>query len=141
MRLLCSVLLLFCVNVRAGGSPDLTLGAAEALLRYVATVPPLVDEQGSICIKINGQKAPLDFIDRQKGTSLHIVACGSAGSAGLVTQIPIGEPKIGPDGDYQVSFGYFVNGDEIVAGKAMSAFMRLDQEGWHVLRLQGGVWL
>ena len=29
--------------------------------------------------------------------------------------------------------------DVTVAGKAMFAFMRQDQQGWHVVRLQGGV--
>ena len=66
---------------------------------------------------------------------MHIVECGTA--AGLITQIPIGEPRIHTDGNYEVCFGYFADADEIVAGKAMFAQMRLDQQGWQVLRLQG----
>jgi hypothetical protein len=136
MRPLLSALLLFALNVHATEAPEQTIGAAEALLRYIAQQPPLINATSSVCIKIDGQEAPLDLKARLKNTNLRIVPCGSDGFA---TQIPISDPKLESDGNYRLFFGYFPDAREVVVGKTMWAFMRLDERGWHVLRVQGSV--
>jgi hypothetical protein len=99
MRPLLSALLLFALNVHATEAPEQTIGAAEALLRYIAQQPPLINATSSVCIKTDGQEAPLDLKARLKNTNLRIVPCGSDGFA---TQIPISDPKLESDGNYRL---------------------------------------
>jgi hypothetical protein len=138
MRFLVSILLFFSINASASEPREATYAAAEALLRYITTVSPLADEKFPVCIKLDGVQASATFIERLKNTSLRIVACGSGG---VVTRIPIDGPVLGADGNYQVVFGYYIDSDSDsqARGKMMFAFMRQDQRGWHVIRLQGGV--
>ncbi len=136
MRFFISVLLLFSTSAHANDTHEAEFAAAESLLRYVAVKPPLADDKFPVCLIVNGEPAPETFIDRLKDTNLHIISCGSGS---LATRIPISVPKRSSDGEYQVTFGYYIDRDLAVQGKLMLAYMRQDQQGWHVLRLAGGV--
>ena len=112
-------------------------GVAEALLRYEAHSSPSSLE-GNICITVEGKAVSEAFSERLKDENFHIVPCG--GGAGLVTRIPIGKPQSQPDGNYLVTFGYYLDcGDGCVQGQLMFASMSNGSAGWQVIRVQGGV--
>ena len=136
MRRLALTLVLLASSAHSAAPNETTLAAAETLLRYVAASDPLGDSTSSVCITLNGQEASPEFVQRLKGTNLRIVPCGGD----MVARIPIGEPQLESDGNYQVAYGYFLDcGEGCVQGKHMFAHMHHGVEGWQVLRIQGGV--
>ena len=133
MRRLALTLVLLASSAHSAAPNETTLAAAETLLRYVAASDPL---GGSVCITVSGQEASSEFVQRLKGTNLRIVPCGGD----MVARIPIGEPQLESDGNYQVSYGYLLDcGEGCVQGKYMFAHMHHGVEGWQVLRIQGGI--
>jgi len=136
MRRLALTLVLLDSSAHSAAPNETTLAAAETLLRYVAASDPLGDSKSSICITVGGQEASSEFVQRLKGTNLRIGPCGGD----MVARIPIGEPQLEPDGNYQVAYGYFLDcGEGCVQGKQMIAHMHHGAEGWEVLRVQGSV--
>ena len=136
MRRLALVLVLLASSAHSAAPNETTLAAAEALLRYVAASDPLGDSESSVCITVSGQEASSEFVQRLKGTNLKIVSCGGD----MVARVPIGEPQLESDDNYQVPYGYFLDcGEGCIQGKHMIAHMHHGAKGWEVLRVQGSV--
>ena len=136
MRTLALLLLVFAASARSA-EPNEAFDAAEALIRYAATSSPLVDEKPDICLTVEGEKNLQPLLARLQDVNLHIVPCG--GKA-IVTHLSISRPRQEPDGNFRVSYGYFIDCKNCSAqGKVMLATMSHDRAGWHVLNVQGSV--
>ena len=111
---------------------------AEAIIRY-ELVTGAIARNSTLCVSIAGRDVPAIFISHLHDAEVRIMVS----NAGCDRRIPFGQPKRLKDGTFEVSYGYFTPKCENcpTQGHAMSANLSHDQDGWHVIGVQGGVWL
>ena len=134
------LLLLLCAASGYVHATDDAIAAAEALLRHdAATDHTYLHDNGAhfrYFVAAGGVDLPAEALSRLRDTGLMFLPGSSwkqpeqGTHVGRDMQVTIGEPKLLPDGTFEINYNFYCGP---LCASTNSAILRHDASGWHVV--------